>query len=45
MWTIAKAISLYLNLVVNVCVMNQSKGHQVLSTVLIIAINLIGIGI
>jgi hypothetical protein len=44
MWTIAKAISLYLNLVVNVCVMNQSKG-QVLSNVLIIAINLIGIEI
>jgi hypothetical protein len=44
MWTIAKAISLYLNLAVNVCVMNQSKG-QVLSNVLIIAINLIGIEI
>ncbi len=44
MWAIAKAISLYLNLVVNVCVMNQSKG-QVLSNVLIIAINLIGIEI
>jgi small nuclear ribonucleoprotein (snRNP)-like protein len=45
MWAIVKAFSPYLNLVVNVCVMYQSKGHQLLSNVLIIAINLIGIGI
>jgi hypothetical protein len=45
MWAIAKAISPYLNLVVNACVMNQSKGHQLVSNVVNIAINLIGIGI
>jgi hypothetical protein len=45
MWAIVEAISPYLNLMVNACVMNQSKGHQLLSNVLNIAINLIGIGI
>jgi hypothetical protein len=33
------------NLVVNVCVTNQSKGHWLLSNVLNIVINFIGIGI
>jgi hypothetical protein len=45
MWAIVEVISLYLNLVVNACVMNQSKGHRLLSNVLNITINLIGIGI
>ncbi len=45
MWAIVEAISPYLNLVVNTCVMNQFKGHQLLSNVLNIVINLIGIGI
>jgi hypothetical protein len=45
MWAIVEAISPYLNLVVNACVMNQSKGQWLLSNALNIVINLIDIGI
>ncbi len=41
MWAIVGVITYCLNLTVTTCVMNQSKGHWLLSNVLAIIINLI----
>ncbi len=39
-WVVTKAITSYLNLIMITCMMNQSRGHRLLSNVFTIIVNI-----